>query len=54
MSNKTPYEIRLDLIHEAREILQAQAKNSEEMPTAEDIIREAEKLNEFISKKPNG
>jgi hypothetical protein len=53
MSNKTPYEIRLDLIHEAREILQARAKNPEEMPSTQDIIAEAEKLNEFVSKKPN-
>jgi hypothetical protein len=53
MANKTPYEIRLDLIHEARQILQAQAKDSAAMPTTEDIIREAEKLNDFVSKKPH-
>lgn len=52
MSNKTPYEIRLDLVREAKEILQAKAKNSEEMPSTEDVLKEAEKLNEFVSKKP--
>jgi hypothetical protein len=53
MSNKTPYEIRLDLVKEAREILQGKAKNHEDMPSAEDVIAEAEKLNDFVSKKPN-
>lgn len=53
MSNKTPYEIRLDLIREAKEIMQARAKTPEEMPSTEDIIIEAEKLNEFVSKKPH-
>ena len=43
MSNKTPYEIRLDLVREAKEILQAKA---------EDVLAEAERLNEFVSKKP--
>lgn len=52
MSSKTPYEIRLDLIHEAREILQKKAKTPEDMPTIEDVIKEADKLNEFISRKP--
>jgi hypothetical protein len=52
MSNKTPYEIRLDLVREAKEILQAKAKNPEDMPTTEDVLKEAERLNEFVSKKP--
>ena len=52
MSNKTPYEIRLDLVREAREILQARAKNADDMPTTEDVIKEAERLNDFVSKKP--
>jgi|TARA_R110001592_G_scaffold138966_4_gene358607 hypothetical protein len=52
MSNKTPYEIRLDLVREAKEILQAKAKNPEEMPTTEEVLLEAERLNEFVSKKP--
>jgi len=53
MSNKTPYEIRLDLVKEAREILQAKSKNPEDMPSTEEVIAEAEKLNEFVSKRPN-
>lgn len=52
MSNKTPYEIRLDLVREAKEILQAKAKNPEDMPTTEEVLKEAEKLNDFVSKKP--
>ncbi len=52
MSNKTPYEIRLDLVKEAREILQAKAKNHEDMPSTEEVLAEAEKLNDFVSKKP--
>ena len=52
MSNKTPYEIRLDLVREAKEILQAKAKNPEEMPTTEEFLAEAERLNKFVSKKP--
>ena len=48
MSNKTPYEIRLDLVREA-----ARAKNPEDMPTTEDVLREAECLNAFVSKKPH-
>ena len=51
MSNKTPYEIRLDLVHEAREILQARAKNPEDMPTTEEVLQEAERLNTFVSKR---
>jgi hypothetical protein len=50
--SKTPYEIRLDLVKEAREILQARAKNPEDMPTTEDVVKEAERLNDFVSKKP--
>ena len=52
MSNKTPYEIRLELILEARLILQAKAGKPEFMPSTEEVISEAEKLNQFISKKP--
>ena len=52
MPNKTPYEIRLELLQEARLILQAKAKQPEHMPTTEEIVAEAEKLNEFISSKP--
>lgn len=53
MSNKTPYEIRLDLVREAKEILQARAKQPEDMPTAEEVLVEAERLNQFVSKRPN-
>lgn len=52
MSNKTPYEIRLELLQEARLILQAKAKTADTMPSTEEIVAEAEKLNEFISSKP--
>jgi hypothetical protein len=50
--SKTPYEIRLDLVKEAKEILQAKAKTPEDMPTTDEVLREAERLNEFVSKKP--
>jgi hypothetical protein len=53
MSNKTPYEIRLELLQEARLILQAKAGKPEFMPSAEDVIKEAEKLNSFVSSKPD-
>lgn len=48
---KTPYEIRTDLIREARQILQARAKDASEMPTTDQVIAEAEKLNGFVSSK---
>ena len=51
MSNKTPYEIRLDLVREAREILQARAHNPEDMPTTEEALQEAERLTVFVSKR---
>ncbi len=51
MSNKTPYEIRLDLVREAKEILQARAKNPDDMPTTEEVLQEAERLNTFVSKR---
>lgn len=53
MSSKTPYEIRLELVREAKEILQARAKSPAEMPSTEDVLEEAEKLNQFVSKRPN-
>jgi len=53
VSNKTPYEIRLELIQEARLILQAKAGKPDHMPSTEEVITEAEKLNSFISKKPD-
>ena len=50
--SKTPYEIRLELIREAKEILQAQASKPCEMPSTETVIAEANKLNNFVSSKP--
>ena len=49
MTNKTAYEIRLELIREAKEILQARAKNPEDMPTTEEVLEEAARLNIFVS-----
>ena len=57
-TSKSPYEIRLDLLHLAREILEskhlaagvANGNNKITAPTTEDIIAEAEKMNQFISK----
>ena len=60
---KSPFELRADLLKLAFSILQAQhyAKavasgndNSDTAPTSEDVIAEAEKLNDFISKPGNG
>ena len=48
----TPYEIRLELLKLAREILTAQAKDPSSMPASEAVIKEAEKLNVFVSNKP--
>jgi hypothetical protein len=53
MNSKTPYEIRLELLKEAREILQARAKDHTMMPSQQQIIDVAEELNRFVSKKPN-
>ena len=57
-SGKTPYEIRLELLQLAREILQAQhnargvanGNNVDTAPTTEEVMEEAEKLNTFVSK----
>ena len=53
-SGKNPYEIRLDLLELARNILQSQYEADKDSgirrpPTSEEIILEAEKLNNFIS-----
>ena len=53
MTSKTPYEVRLELLKEAREILQARAKDHVNMPTQQEVIDAAEELNKFVSKKPN-
>ena len=47
----TPYEIRLELLKLAKDILQAQRSKPEDMPSSEDIVREAERLNQFVSNK---
>ncbi len=47
----TPYEIRLELLKLARDILTAQAKDNTQMPDSEAVIAEAEKLNVFVSNK---
>lgn len=52
MNSKTPYEIRLELLKEAREILQARAKDFSAMPTQQEIVKVAEELNKFVSRKP--
>lgn len=50
----TPYEIRLELLKLANQILAAQAKDNIQMPTSEAVIAEADKLNEFVSNKKAG
>jgi len=52
MSSKSPYEIRLELLQEARLILQAQATRPDQMPTTDQVVEQAEKLNVFISNRP--
>lgn len=47
----TPYEIRLELLKLANQILAAQAKDNTQMPTSAAVIEEAEKLNTFVSNK---
>lgn len=55
-TSKTPYEIRLELLQLAQEILQNKHIAHEaghpptSSPTSEEIIAEAEKLNVFVSK----
>lgn len=49
--SKTPYEIRADLIREAREILQARSPDAANMPTTEQVLDEARKLYEFVSSR---
>jgi hypothetical protein len=47
----TPYEIRLELLKLAFAILQAQQTKPEAMPSADEVILHAEKLNHFVSQK---
>lgn len=55
--SKTAYEIRLDLLYLAFNILQARhlaesggSKLLSSSPTVEEIITEADKMNDFVSK----
>ena len=47
----TPFEIRLELLKLAFEILKAQETKPECMPSADSVILHAEKLNHFVSQK---
>lgn len=48
--NRNPYEIRLELLQEARLILQAKAEAEKTpMPTPQEIIAAAAELNLFVS-----
>jgi hypothetical protein len=47
----TAYEIRLELLKLAFDILKAQETKPEHMPTADAVILHAEKLNCFVSQK---
>jgi hypothetical protein len=47
----TAYEIRLDLLKLAFDILKAQETKPDAMPSADEVILHAEKLNDFISNK---
>lgn len=47
----TPYEIRLELLKLAFEILKAQQLKPELMPGTAQVIEEADKLNQFVSTK---
>lgn len=58
ITSKTPYEIRLDLLQLAFDILRTKhsaagvinGNNITTYPTTEEVIAEAEKMNMFISK----
>lgn len=50
-TNRTPFEIRLELINQARLILSARASKPSEQPSTELVIEEAKKLNNFISRR---
>ena len=45
----SPFEIRLELLKLAKEILQARYEKPEQMPTSVEIISAAEVLNDFVS-----
>lgn len=45
----TPYEIRLELLKLAFDILKARESKPELMPGADEVVAHAEKLNQFVS-----
>ncbi len=47
----SPFEIRLEILKLARDILSARCTKPEEMPEAVQIIAAAELLNQFVSNK---
>jgi hypothetical protein len=47
----TPFEIRLELLKLAFDILKARENKPELMPSADEVILHAEKLNGFVSNK---
>lgn len=47
----TPYEIRLELLKLAADILQKRSSKPEDMPNSEQVVQEAERLNQFVSNK---
>lgn len=47
----TPYEIRLELLKLAFDILKARETKPDGMPGADEVILHAEKLNQFVSQK---
>ena len=59
---KTPYEIRLDLLQLAFDVLMARhnavgvanGNNVVTSPSTEEVVAEAEKLNQFVSKANHG
>ena len=51
-TGKNPYEIRLDLLHLAKDVLEQNARHASgdrEQITVDDVINMAESLNKFVS-----
>jgi len=46
---KSPFEIRLELINQARLILSARAQKHNQEPTTEEVVECARELNRFVS-----
>ena len=47
----SPFEIRLEILKLAFDILKAQQTKPEHMPCADEVILHAEKLNQFVSNR---